>query len=428
MNQFKKAKQMALKSGKPVENIADLKTAGIPADDKVKENKTTTKNTDNAVAQPVDSEDAKKVLKEEAEKAIPANAQTTNMVNHSHEDIKENIDDSKVTPSENSVSKEISLALQNPPEHTMASPTQISDEKNDNRIDIEAAVDHVIPQAMEVTQQMPLVQANNASKSVQVLHENIYDLTENNMQSNQIYHDELEKMAPVQILSQYYETDEPAKDPQSVTAPFPNYTSTGSTQSVFEGVNTVTAAPPVPEVQVIPEPQHLPYTAEKSYGTSASATAYPPNAEIQPTETPTQEYVPYETQTPDQTSTSIPTNANIAYTPMQSNIPQVNIMSTQAVNMIKEQPTVSAYTQTVDNPASVRIVLPTTQPQKQQSSTRKSIPNIFAPKDEAKSMRKSLVLKPTSVRKAENYCAKNGGSFNELIQTLLDNFIDEYGL
>ena len=62
------------------------------------------------------------------------------------------------------------------------------------------------------------------------------------------------------------------------------------------------------------------------------------------------------------------------------------------------------------------------------TTTKKSIPNIFAPKNEAKSMRKSLVLKPTSVKIAENYCSKNGGSFNELIQTLLDNFIDEYGL
>lgn len=62
------------------------------------------------------------------------------------------------------------------------------------------------------------------------------------------------------------------------------------------------------------------------------------------------------------------------------------------------------------------------------TGSRKSIPNIFSPKGEAKSMRKSLVLKPTSVKIAENYCAKNGGSFNELIQTLLDNFIDEYGL
>lgn len=62
------------------------------------------------------------------------------------------------------------------------------------------------------------------------------------------------------------------------------------------------------------------------------------------------------------------------------------------------------------------------------STGKKNVPNIFAPKGEAKSMRKSLVLKPTSVKIAENYCAKNGGSFNELIQTLLDNFIEEYGL
>lgn len=65
---------------------------------------------------------------------------------------------------------------------------------------------------------------------------------------------------------------------------------------------------------------------------------------------------------------------------------------------------------------------------KHNKSTKKAVPNIFAPKSEAKSMRKSLVLKPTSVKIAENYCEKNGGSFNELIQTLLDNFIDEYGL
>ena len=56
------------------------------------------------------------------------------------------------------------------------------------------------------------------------------------------------------------------------------------------------------------------------------------------------------------------------------------------------------------------------------------MPNIFSPKEESKSTRKSLVLKPSSVKKAENYCSKNGGSFNELVQTLLDNFIEEYGL
>lgn len=65
---------------------------------------------------------------------------------------------------------------------------------------------------------------------------------------------------------------------------------------------------------------------------------------------------------------------------------------------------------------------------RQNKSAKKSAPNIFTPKGEAKSMRKSLVLKPTSVKIAEDYCSKNGGSFNELIQTLLDNFINEYGL
>ncbi len=74
------------------------------------------------------------------------------------------------------------------------------------------------------------------------------------------------------------------------------------------------------------------------------------------------------------------------------------------------------------------VVEPIAAPVSKPAAAKKSVPNIFAPKNEAKSMRKSLVLKPTSVKIAENYCAKNGGSFNELIQTLLDNFIEEYGL
>ena len=61
-------------------------------------------------------------------------------------------------------------------------------------------------------------------------------------------------------------------------------------------------------------------------------------------------------------------------------------------------------------------------------SSKKSAPNMFTQKNESKSIRKSLVLRPSSVKIAENYCAKNGGSFNELIQILLDNFIEEYGL
>ena len=61
-------------------------------------------------------------------------------------------------------------------------------------------------------------------------------------------------------------------------------------------------------------------------------------------------------------------------------------------------------------------------------NVKKNVPNMFTQKNESKSIRKSLVLRPSSVKIAENYCAKNGGSFNELIQILLDNFIEEYGL
>lgn len=66
--------------------------------------------------------------------------------------------------------------------------------------------------------------------------------------------------------------------------------------------------------------------------------------------------------------------------------------------------------------------------QKPVKSGKKSAPNMFTQKNESKSIRKSLVLRPSSVKIAENYCTKNGGSFNELIQILLDNFIEEYGL
>lgn len=62
------------------------------------------------------------------------------------------------------------------------------------------------------------------------------------------------------------------------------------------------------------------------------------------------------------------------------------------------------------------------------NDSKKNAPNMFSRKGESKSIRKSLVLRPSSVKIAENYCAQNGGSFNELIQILLDKFIEEYGL
>lgn len=102
--------------------------------------------------------------------------------------------------------------------------------------------------------------------------------------------------------------------------------------------------------------------------------------------------------------------------PVVEHIPAPTPVHTTAPSFVREETVYAAH---VEAPV---VSIPKT------PSVKKSVPNIFAPKNEAKSMRKSLVLKPTSVKIAENYCAKNGGSFNELIQTLLDNFIDEYGL
>ena len=122
------------------------------------------------------------------------------------------------------------------------------------------------------------------------------------------------------------------------------------------------------------------------------------------------------------------------------NTPDVPVAISQTVSApvpITGQPAMPTYTTPTEySNISQAIQQPYIEPQPSQEATaikhskssRKSVPNIFAPKGEAKSMRKSLVLKPTSVKIAENYCEKNGGSFNELIQTLLDNFIDEYGL
>lgn len=120
------------------------------------------------------------------------------------------------------------------------------------------------------------------------------------------------------------------------------------------------------------------------------------------------------------------------------NIPTTIPQTVSTPVPIVSQQAIPSYTAPAEyNPVSQTVaVQPHIEPQplqevaaiKHNKSNKKSVPNIFAPKGEAKSMRKSLVLKPTSVKIAENYCEKNGGSFNELIQTLLDNFIDEYGL
>lgn len=124
------------------------------------------------------------------------------------------------------------------------------------------------------------------------------------------------------------------------------------------------------------------------------------------------------------------------------NIPEHQVENTSHSTVISNDVPLHPQEPTPQAIAAQQIPAPGIQPQYQEAvetysepiptrtpkNGKKSAPNMFTQKSESKSIRKSLVLRPSSVRIAENYCAKNGGSFNELIQILLDNFIDEYGL
>ena len=186
--------------------------------------------------------------------------------------------------------------------------------------------------------------------------------------------------------------------------------------SIIPPVNTATPSPVVLEPTVT-EPETIVYE-QPSPHTEAVAPEYP---------TPS-----YENVRDSVTPVTPPQKPNIYNT--QNTISQTG----SAPLPIISQPIMPSYTvQTEYNNIPQAVpAQPYIEPQSSQEvvaikhdkSTKKSVPNIFTPKGEAKSMRKSLVLKPTSVKIAENYCEKNGGSFNELIQTLLDNFINEYGL
>lgn len=129
---------------------------------------------------------------------------------------------------------------------------------------------------------------------------------------------------------------------------------------------------------------------------------------------------------------TVPVPKQVVYEPIQQQpVQQIQSEIRQPVyiNQASDYPQqFSRITQQYQEPIQQPYINTQYTTQQTTHTAKKSIPNIFSPKEEAKSMRKSLVLKPTSVKKAENYCNKNGGSFNELIQTLLDNFIDEYGL
>lgn len=152
--------------------------------------------------------------------------------------------------------------------------------------------------------------------------------------------------------------------------------------------------------------------------TESPAIAAEQSSDVVTTQTPKTEAIPYNVPTMKPEVVSQPA-AYYEAPPVQTINTQPQVILPQQVvqPIVQPQYTEAAITHT---PEPIE-----TKPAK---SSKKSAPNMFTQKNESKSIRKSLVLRPSSVKIAENYCAKNGGSFNELIQILLDNFIEEYGL
>ena len=164
-----------------------------------------------------------------------------------------------------------------------------------------------------------------------------------------------------------------------------------------------------PEKTVIPE-QKVSIPEKKETVKNDTVTA----------ETPALEQVVHPDNTPEHQveNTSHSTVISNDVPPIQSQQPTPQAIAAQQIPAPVIQPQYQEAAETYSES------IPTRTPK----NGKKSAPNMFTQKSESKSIRKSLVLRPSSVRIAENYCAKNGGSFNELIQILLDNFIDEYGL
>lgn len=323
MNQFKKAKQKALASGHHVENIGDLKTAGV---------KETT------VQQP-----------EEDQKTEPSIVETSPVI---------------------TTSEEIEKTLERPEEPNNTTPI----------------IEETASPAPSPT-----------------------EIPSMNTPVEEIHTIQPEPHEEPKIITEHTQT---IQDLNAVQPSDPDITKSTISEPVSDMVNHQ----PIQNINTM-ESEHTVETPEQA--------DYFHERNIEP-----QPFV-YSAQPVKQEQPVYQTEQIIQPTTVQSSVqvtPQI-ISQQHVAEEISHQAPVAQVKEPVAAPAYIPAEPEYTEPLNlRKSNSKKSIPNIFSPKGEAKSMRKSLVLKPTSVKIAENYCAKNGGSFNELIQTLLDNFIDEYGL
>lgn len=256
--------------------------------------------------------------------------------------------------------------------------------------------------------------------------------TEKKSEIHNVIQEEVQDKAPINL---------PEKEPELKDNNPSNSDQSKNTNNIEETVPIEPKPEPVSEIKVISETKPDTINLIQNEQKESQTNNVPQEPETVPelsVPTPSTTHIISEptSKTPVETQTS--KEINVEQSAPVNVIPSIEIpvVEKPVAPIVTESVSTSIPSALVSEPVS--ITPQQMPPQYQQytepvvtkpsKSTRKSAPNIFAPKGEAKSMRKSLVLKPTSVKIAENYCAKNGGSFNELIQTLLDNFIDEYGL
>lgn len=387
MNQFKKAKQKQLASGRPMESISDLQTAGVKKE--------------------VVKDEIKKIIEEPAQetKKTETVSEKTTTENASNNETTSNNQTDQVIAKENKtetviveVIPEIPAKDENSTLNEVVQNDAETENKNeqDNTEIISSEKDIISTVSNEIITDIQ-AESNNTSDSNLHTSNNI-----NTTVNNIVTTGETNKIETTIINENIAVKEENISEITSATITAVN---------INENSNVATN-----KINNVIENNSIEHSVE----------AKNVHESLVITNVPTQNLTPQEALQPvNQMPVMTPVNIQTVTEPMVQQPMNVTPVTNATVFTPNITEIENRQIYPGEYPAYSESMVTKQTPHK---TAKKNIPNIFAPKGEAKSMRKSLVLKPTSVKIAENYCAKNGGSFNELIQTLLDNFIDEYGL
>lgn len=396
MNQFKKAKQKQLASGRPIESISDLQTAGVKKEETKKEiiKEEVIKEEIKVEEKEVKEESAQETKKtettaetEKTNEEITSNIQNENVIaeeSKTEEVIVETIPVTPVITEDTTLNKEVT----NEAEISQDNNEAVSSSEKETNITVSNENIDAVQVESDIKADTDLHTSNNINANMN----NIVTTGETNKNETTIINESITVK----------EESAPATAPATIATAPTNENNYVAANEINSNIVENTATEYAVESKNISEAMVI--TNVTPHNTVAQFEASQPVIQV-PVMTPV--------NTQNITEPIVQQPMNVAP------VPQGTVYTHNVAEIENRQMYQNEY------PVYSEAVIPK---QTSNKAAKKNIPNIFAPKGEAKSMRKSLVLKPTSVKIAENYCAKNGGSFNELIQTLLDNFIDEYGL